>query len=503
MKLSIPAGTTSKRIAIFIQDSSSTTGAGLTGLVFNTSSLVCYSWIDTDGNAGGTSQALQTATLGTWTTRGFKEKDATNMPGMYEFGVPDALLAAGVKWATVMFKGATNMAPCVLEIEVTAVSNQDAVRGGMTALPNANAEAAGGLYTRGTGAGQIKQTNNGEIDSNVTHINNVATTSVTTINANQGTTGVVTFTVAAQVDVNVKDWAGTAVTAPNTAGTPVVDVTRWLGTTVSTPTTGGVPNVNAKTWNDLATVALPLVPTTAGRTLDVSAGGEAGLDWANVGSPTTAVDLSGTTIKTTQKVDVDTIKTNPVVNAGTITFPTTATLASTTNITGGTITNVTNLTNAPTAGDFTATMKTSIGTAVAASAVASVTGNVGGNVVGSTGSVTGNVGGNVVGSVGSVTAGVTLAASQLFIKKNTQFTSFMFKMVLASDHVTAATGKTITATRAIDGGAFASCANSVTEISAGWYKITLATTDLNGANIALKFTEATCDQRDILIVTQA
>lgn len=61
--------------------------------------------------------------------------------------------------------------------------------------------------------------------------------------------------------------------------------------------------------------------------------------------------------------------------SGTITFPN-ATLASTTNITAGTITTVTNLTNAPTNGDFTATMKTSIGTAVAASAVASVTAGV-------------------------------------------------------------------------------------------------------------------------------
>jgi hypothetical protein len=83
-----------------------------------------------------------------------------------------------------------------------------------------------------------------------------------------------------------------------------------------------------------------LRPTTAGRTLDVSAGGEAGLDWANVGSPTTSLALTGTTIATTQKVDVDTIKTNPVVNGGTITFPTTATLASTTNITAGTIATV-------------------------------------------------------------------------------------------------------------------------------------------------------------------
>jgi len=50
-----------------------------------------------------------------------------------------------------------------------------------------------------------------------------------------------------------------------------------------------------------------------------------------------------------------------------------------------TVGTVTNLTNAPTSGDFTSTMKTSIGTAVAASAVASVTGNVGGNVTGSVG----------------------------------------------------------------------------------------------------------------------
>ena len=39
-----------------------------------------------------------------------------------------------------------------------------------------------------------------------------------------------------------------------------------------------------------------LRPTTAGRTLDVSAGGEAGIDWNNIGSPTTTVALTGTTV---------------------------------------------------------------------------------------------------------------------------------------------------------------------------------------------------------------
>lgn len=46
-----------------------------------------------------------------------------------------------------------------------------------------------------------------------------------------------------------------------------------------------------------------LRPTTAGRTLDVTATGEAGIDWANIGSPTTTVGLSGTTVKTATDVE--------------------------------------------------------------------------------------------------------------------------------------------------------------------------------------------------------
>ncbi len=49
-----------------------------------------------------------------------------------------------------------------------------------------------------------------------------------------------------------------------------------------------------------------LKPTTAGRTLDVSLTGEAGIDWANIGSPTTTVNLSGTTVKTATDVETDT-----------------------------------------------------------------------------------------------------------------------------------------------------------------------------------------------------
>lgn len=103
-------------------------------------------------------------------------------------------------------------------------------------------------------------------------------------------------TLQADQAVNATKWAGGTIPSPNVTGVPLVDVKYWLGTIVSTPTVAGVPNVNAKTWNDLATVALPLVPTVAGRTLDVSTGGEAGLDWANIGSPTSTVGLTNTTV---------------------------------------------------------------------------------------------------------------------------------------------------------------------------------------------------------------
>jgi hypothetical protein len=72
------------------------------------------------------------------------------------------------------------------------------------------------------------------------------------------------------------------------------------GTVDSVSVTGAV--VGSFTLNAVSS----LRPTTAGRTLDVSATGEAGVDWANVGSPTTVVGLTGTTVKTATDVETDT-----------------------------------------------------------------------------------------------------------------------------------------------------------------------------------------------------
>lgn len=142
------------------------------------------------------------------------------------------------------------------------------------------------------------------------------------------------------------------------------------------------------------------------------------------------------------------------------------------------IATVTNLTNAPTSGDFTTTMKTSIGTAVAASAVASVTGNVG-------------------GSVASVVAPVGITSNR---KKDVTAT-FVFPMFNSSTN-TPQTGLTVASVISKDTGSFVSTANSVTEIGDGFYYITLQSAEMNANNIALEMSATGANDQLISIQTQ-
>jgi hypothetical protein len=117
--------------------------------------------------------------------------------------------------------------------------------------------------------------------------------------------------------------------------------------------------------------------------------------------------------------------------------------------------------------------------------------------VGAVGSVTGLTASDV-GAIKAKTDNLPAA-----IKKNTALAKFMFKMVLTADHISPGVGLTVACQRSIDGGAFANCNSATaTEISDGWYYNDLAGSDLNGTTIALKFTAATADQRDIFIATQ-
>jgi hypothetical protein len=176
MKRKVKAGITSLSLPVFIQSTASTTGAGLGGLTHTTSGLVAEyrrqgqsTWTQL-----GVGTGLVSKTLGTYTSGGFVADGS--LDGAYEFDPPDAAFATGARFVVIRLRGAANMLPVLIEIELDTVDYQT--------------DAFGALK-----------------------------------------------------------------------------------------------------------------PTTAGRTLDVSAGGEAGIDLANVGSPSTTLNLSGTTIKTATDVE--------------------------------------------------------------------------------------------------------------------------------------------------------------------------------------------------------
>jgi len=117
-KLTIKKGSTDVTVYCFIQASNVTTGAGLTGLTFETANLVASYVRPLAARAAITLTTLAAADSA-HSDGGFKEIDATNMPGVYRLDLPDAVCATGVNSVVVMLKGAENMSPLLLEIQLT------------------------------------------------------------------------------------------------------------------------------------------------------------------------------------------------------------------------------------------------------------------------------------------------------------------------------------------------------------------------------------------------
>lgn len=72
------------------------------------------------------------------------EIDGTSSPGVYRCDWPDAAFATGVDKVVLCVTG-TGFDPACEEIQLVDFDPEDSVRLGLTALPNANADAAGGL----------------------------------------------------------------------------------------------------------------------------------------------------------------------------------------------------------------------------------------------------------------------------------------------------------------------------------------------------------------------
>lgn len=266
MKQAIKLGVTDRTFLVFIPDSASTVGKGKTGLVA-ASLTVSYARVETDNDVTVTDVTSSLNNLSTLTDAhndwGLLEVSATLAAGLYRLDVADAVFASGA-WSAVVYVCVTSglAAASPMEFILVAYDQLDGVRMGLTALPNAAAEAAGGLYTRGTGAGQINQASNGQVDVNVD-------------------------TIKTNPVVN-----GGTITFPTTATlASTTNITAGTVTTVSGNVNGSVGSVTGLTASNLdATVSSRLA--TSGYTAPPSAASIAAAVWAVVifGS-TTAIQL--------------------------------------------------------------------------------------------------------------------------------------------------------------------------------------------------------------------
>lgn len=249
-KLSFSKDSTGKSVDVFFRNTSVTSSvSGLVGLT--SGSLTCYYHRPGAVPVQLTLTSLASVTS-THLTGGFIEVNSSTMRGFYRLDLANTMLVTGADWVTVSMSGAANADQVPMEIELL-----DPV------------STSGGYVWS-----DIRQVSGTNIGAPAT---------------------------AGYLPVTLKVGTGTGEVSL-TSGRAAADILQWSGTAVLALSAGRVQ----ASVGEYQTGLVPLQPTVAGRTLDVTAGGEAGIDWANIGSPTTVVNLSGTTIKTATDVEADT-----------------------------------------------------------------------------------------------------------------------------------------------------------------------------------------------------
>jgi len=141
--ITIAPGSTSQSIELYL---------GATGLTASTSGLSArYNRTRT----ASVSIPLVARTIAqAWTSGGFAEVDATNMPGVYRLDLPDAALAAGADDVTVVVRGASGTNGAVMTVKLSS--------GGLTSAQTASAvlDAVGSSYVTAGSIGYAIQNSN-------------------------------------------------------------------------------------------------------------------------------------------------------------------------------------------------------------------------------------------------------------------------------------------------------------------------------------------------------
>jgi hypothetical protein len=154
----------------------STTGAPKTGLLY--SDITCK--YVREGGSSESTVTMATMTLGTWASGGFIEFGSS---GRFQFGIPNAALASGANSVKFTF-AATGCITKEISYQLSAVDIQDAVRLGLTALPNAAAAASGGLVVIGTTANTFKSDSSAQVTA--ASVQGNVTGSVASVSGNVG-----------------------------------------------------------------------------------------------------------------------------------------------------------------------------------------------------------------------------------------------------------------------------------------------------------------------------
>ena len=281
------AGMTSQTIDIFLRDSSSTTGQGLSGLVYNSAGLVASYRKGATGSRTAITLATQTVG-GAYSSGGFVEIDATNMKGVYRLDIPNAAVDTE-GFVTLYLYGATNLLPTALRIDCRPLP-VDVKKFGGTAgtfaagiptvvLDSADKgtlvdlvwdEATSGHTTAGTYGGRIVRATNSNTEVQITGSNHIAA------DVHEFQTGVIT----------AGDFAANAITASALATDAVTEIQSGLATAAALATESGkITNIENASGYLLAVLAGACAdPQTASETYAITVFGS-----------TFTVDMAGQT----------------------------------------------------------------------------------------------------------------------------------------------------------------------------------------------------------------
>lgn len=200
MKFKIKEGTTSKILRIFIQDSTATDGSGKTGL----SAATCY-WI-AEGDSSPTELTISVSgTVGTYSSGGLKEVSSSNMPGVYELGIPDACLDNTSDGSVLIMLKGTGIVPVLIEIELDKIDYRSDSYAKLEASAGTivNSTATSGSHSTTTMITNLTETQNDHFNGRViVFTNGTLSGQATNITDYDGTTKTLTFTAVTQSPSN-------------------------------------------------------------------------------------------------------------------------------------------------------------------------------------------------------------------------------------------------------------------------------------------------------------